>query len=206
MCQLLGTEWKKKTVLQLPYNFVLMRHPLKPLNGVNFLRISYSSRYLPPGRTCNVDGVDEFLRDFVPNVHQAGRVDNNVGPPGGLQDAVVICDVSLDDLHFHLVCVWNEKETRPLLHTRKQRIQGNTDGKKKKSCFAVNKPVHFRATKFPSLLAQACSFPQKWSPYQGMRKYEFSCHINSLLLLKYANEDNYLTNSPWQIGVHYSEQ
>lgn len=68
--------------------------------GVDFLRNhSLSSSYQiqpPPGHTCNVDGVDEERWDFVPDIHQAGRVDYNVDPSGGLQHAVVICDVSLD--------------------------------------------------------------------------------------------------------------
>lgn len=54
--------------------------------------------------TCDVDSVDEGLWDSVPNVHQAGHVDNNIGPAGGLQHAVIICDVPLNG--HHLCPLW----------------------------------------------------------------------------------------------------
>lgn len=50
--------------------------------------------------TFDVDGVDEGIGDFVPNVHQAGRVNDRVGAAGGLQHAVVVRDVPLNDHHL----------------------------------------------------------------------------------------------------------
>lgn len=55
---------------------------------------------LPRSLTCDIDGPDEGLWDFVPNVHQAGRVDDDVDPPGGLQHAAIVGDVTLDDHHL----------------------------------------------------------------------------------------------------------
>lgn len=55
----------------------------------------------PGGLTCDVDGVDDSLWDSVPNIHQAGCVDNDIGPTGGLQNTAVVCDVPLND---HQLC------------------------------------------------------------------------------------------------------
>lgn len=50
--------------------------------------------------TCDVDSIDKGLWDPVPNVHQAGHVDDDTDPPAGLQQAAVVCDVPLNGLHL----------------------------------------------------------------------------------------------------------
>ncbi|TNN70054.1 hypothetical protein EYF80_019730 [Liparis tanakae] len=66
-----------------------------------------------PGRlTCDIDREDEGLWNFVPNVHQAGRVEDDVDPPGGLQQAAVVGDVTLDDHHLRPLWGWNRKTLR----------------------------------------------------------------------------------------------
>lgn len=54
--------------------------------------------------TCDIDRLDDSLRDPVPNVHQAGCMDDNIGSARCLRHAAVVCDVSLDD--YHLFPLW----------------------------------------------------------------------------------------------------
>lgn len=98
---------KPKTFNKLNHKFMFPSHP--------FYVISSASP-LPWHLTGDVDGVDEVLWNSVPNVHQTGRVDDDIGPKGGLQHTAVVCDVPLND--HHLCPLWgrSRKTVKTMLY------------------------------------------------------------------------------------------
>lgn len=75
-----------------------------------------SGSSLPWHLTGNVDGVDEALWNSVPNIHQTGRVDDDIGSVGGFQHTAVVCDVPLND--HHLCPLWgrNRNTVKTMLY------------------------------------------------------------------------------------------